>query len=244
MAISPPTPRPPSLILPTPHTAAALPPAGACLLRRELLSLLNSGTSNPAIDTSYFPGTTNQNYWSNDTYTPIPADAWYVEFVNGLTNPQIKTYFVNAVRLVHGTQLAQGTFMDNGDGTVTDTVMGLMWDQCSQGQSGAACATGAASFMSWSAALSTAVTANSANYKGHNDWRLPNKNELETLVVLTNPNPTIDLTAFPATPQNNYWSSTTETSFPANAWYVDADGRTYPEFKVYDFAVRLVRGGQ
>ena len=29
---------------------------------------------------------------------------------------------------------AHSAFMDNGDGTVTDTVTGLMWDQCTAGQ--------------------------------------------------------------------------------------------------------------
>jgi len=37
--------------------------------------------------------------------------------------------------------LPQAALTDNGDGTVTDTATGLMWAQCSQGQSGAACAT-------------------------------------------------------------------------------------------------------
>lgn len=140
---------------------------------------------------------------------------------------------------------ANAAFIDNGDGTVTDTATGLMWDQCSQGQSGIACATGTASFMNWAAALTEAVAANSANYKGHNDWRLPNKNELESLVLITANNPAIDLNAFPATPSQFYWSSTTYTPDPAVAWVVSFNvGVSLADLKTAGYVVRLVRSGQ
>ena len=107
-------------------------------------------------------------------------------------------------------------FTDNGDGTVTDRVTGLMWDQCSQGQSGAACATGTAGALTWSAALTAAVTANSgAGYKGYSDWRLPNKNELESIVdISVATNPAIDFTDFRNPRDSDYWSSTTYTPGP------------------------------
>ena len=143
---------------------------------------------------------------------------------------------------------ANAAFTDNGDGTVTDTVTGLMWDQCSQGQSGSACATGAATTMTWSAALTAAVTAINANYKGYADWRLPNKNELESLGdIAAATAPTINLTAFPATPGILYWSSTTYTHTPsaANAWLVNFDNFDVGvDVKTNSFAVRLVRSRQ
>lgn len=46
----------------------------------------------------------------------------------------------------------QAAFNDNNDGTVTDTVTGLMWDQCAWGLSGTGCATGTPSTHTWSAA--------------------------------------------------------------------------------------------
>ena len=141
---------------------------------------------------------------------------------------------------------ANAAFIDNGDGTVTDTVTGLMWDRCSQGQSGNACATGTATTMTWSAALTAAVTAINANYKGHADWRLPNKNELESLVDIADAtSPAIDLIAFPATPGTVYWSSTTYTPGTAFAWGVNFyGGGTYANGKTGSDAVRLVRSGQ
>ena len=57
-------------------------------------------------------------------------------------------------------QGAMAAFTVNPDGTVVDSVTGLMWDQCSLGQSGTTCATGAVSGMDWYAALTTAVATN------------------------------------------------------------------------------------
>jgi hypothetical protein len=144
-------------------------------------------------------------------------------------------------------QAAQAALTDNGDGTVTDTATGLMWAQCSQGQSGAACATGTATRMTWSAALTAAVTANTAAYKGYSDWRLPDENELESILDITvATDPAINLTAFPATPVSSvYWSSTTYAPVPAGAWsvYFNGGGASGDD-KANSYLVRLVRSGQ
>ena len=141
---------------------------------------------------------------------------------------------------------AQAALFENDDGTVTDTVTNLIWDQCSQGQSGVACATGSATIMIWAAALTAAVTANTANYKGYSDWRVPSKNELESLVDITKAtNPVIDLVAFPATPTSSfYWSSTTYTLDPSMAWDVYfGTGSSFADVKTVSGQVRLVRSG-
>lgn len=54
--------------------------------RRELLSIVHNGTSSPAIDSAYFPGTTYglYHYWSSDTYAPLGSSyVWLVNFANG-----------------------------------------------------------------------------------------------------------------------------------------------------------------
>lgn len=140
---------------------------------------------------------------------------------------------------------AQAAFTDNGDGTVSDSETGLMWDQCSWGQSGSDCSGGSASGHTWNEALNLAITANTANHKGYNDWRLPSRTELESLVDITTFNPAIDTTAFPNTPSSWYWSSTVYTPDPAYAWGVNFDyGYTYAGGQSYDVHVRLVRSGQ
>jgi hypothetical protein len=46
--------------------------------RRELLSLVHYGTQSPAIDVNYFPATQSSWYWTSETYTPDPDNAWVV----------------------------------------------------------------------------------------------------------------------------------------------------------------------
>ena len=61
-------------------------------------------------------------------------------------------------------------FVDNGDGTVTDKLTGLEWSKD---------ANPAGTFMTWQDALDYVKTLNTGS---HNDWRLPNVNELESLI--------------------------------------------------------------
>lgn len=71
--------------------------------RRELLSIVHNNTSNPSIDTTYFPATTSNSYWSNDTYAPSPAFAWHVDFGVGNSSATFKTNSFQ-VRLVRSGQ--------------------------------------------------------------------------------------------------------------------------------------------
>jgi hypothetical protein len=93
-----------------------------------------------------------------------------------------------------------------GQQVVTDLATGLMWKRCSEGQSGATCATGSATTHTWSAALGL---ANAATHAGFSDWRLPNAAELYSLVENGCRQPSINTTVFPATATNAYWTSTT-----------------------------------
>lgn len=72
--------------------------------RRELLSIVHRGASNPAIDGAYFPATVSNWYWSNDVYAPNTADAWGVFFDGGQTYSGVKTFPSFYVRLVHSGQ--------------------------------------------------------------------------------------------------------------------------------------------
>jgi hypothetical protein len=142
-------------------------------------------------------------------------------------------------------------FVDNGDGTVTDTSTGLMWDQCTDGLSGNGnCTTGAAMTYTWVSAFGRAAIQGGANYKGYSDWRLPSIVELTTLVKAGSTNPSIDIAAFPNTPSNIsswniFWSGTTYPSAPSVALvvYFD-DGYISAYDNTKTFYVRLVRSGQ
>ena len=145
---------------------------------------------------------------------------------------------------------AWAAFTDNGNGTITDTTTGLVWDKCSRGQvwdntTPPGTCTGTANSHTWAAALTEATAANSASHRGQADWRLPNRTELESLVQINAVSPAIDGTYFPATPSNWYWTSTTFAPDPADAWNVAFNnGYAFAHNKTNTNHVRLVRSGQ
>jgi Protein of unknown function (DUF1566) len=134
--------------------------------------------------------------------------------------------------------------IDVPNGTVTDVRTGLMWDRCPRGQSGVACA-GAATTFTWGNALPDAANANVANYKGYNDWRLPNVKELESLVETCRSSPSINESAFPATPSSGFWSGSPVAGVTTGAWYLSLSlGSVYLSGRSSAHRVRLVRAGQ
>ncbi len=158
---------------------------------------------------------------------------------------------------------AAAPFTVNGNGTVSDATTGLLWDQCVYGKSGSDCATVTTPALgswtaptgTWSAALTAAVEANAASYKGFSDWRVPNKNELESINKLdtyTAGQAAIDATAFPNTPISGdswglgfTWTSTTYAPDTSSAWIVGFNrGDTWAFRKSDTNYVRLVRSGQ
>ena len=134
-------------------------------------------------------------------------------------------------------------FTDNRDGTVTEKATGLQWKRCSEGQiwSGGTC-TGSATSHNWRQALQL---ADEASYAGKSDWRLPNTNELESIVEAACASPAIDLAVFPGTPSSVFWSSKPVASDTDSAWVREfnfGSGRSLSKFSARQ--VRLVRGGQ
>lgn len=137
------------------------------------------------------------------------------------------------------------SFTINADGTVTDNRTGLVWDLCTWGQTGADCSGDAATGHNWQDALAQAVAANSANYKGHSDWRLPNIKELASIVERSCVDPAINLTLFPNTPSDILWSSSPYPDYATDASALDVHyGYVYYGGHHYGWQVRLVRGGQ
>ncbi|PIE63588.1 MAG: hypothetical protein CSA26_12250 [Desulfobacterales bacterium] len=88
---------------------------------------------------------------------------------------------------------------------------------------------------------------NSANFGGHNDWRLPTLKELVTLVDYGRTDPAIDTTFFPNTRAALYLSATTHASNTIGAWSVNFSlgfGYGYYNNKSSYSHVRAVRAGQ
>ncbi len=124
-----------------------------------------------------------------------------------------------------------GNYIDNGDGTITDTGTGLMWQKDT-----------APGRYTWQEALSYCETSTLA---GYNDWRLPNRNELQSIVDYGSNNPSINTTYFSGTEPSSYWSSTTYAINPISAWSVSFDdGNISHFFKPSHLCVRAVRAGE
>lgn len=112
---------------------------------------------------------------------------------------------------------SEDTYIDNGDGTITDTSTGLMW-----------LAEDSSSPMDWQEALSW---CEDLEFAGYDDWRLPDVKELQSLVDYSGVYPAIDSGYFTCSefseenPHYYFWTSTSayfSTSDPTNyyAWYV------------------------
>jgi len=133
------------------------------------------------------------------------------------------------------------SYTNNGNGTVTDNVTGLMWQQNS----------GTVSYNWYKAAGVYDATYNPTTLDvcdaqttgGHNDWRLPTKKELTGIIDYGRYNPSLN-PVFSAV-ASNYWSSTTYANYSSDAWGVDFYGGDVSYYNKSDgYSVRCVRGGQ
>ena len=138
--------------------------------------------------------------------------------------------------------------IDNGDSTISDHATGLMWKQCSEGQSSDSACSGNFSTHNWQEALQVASTLNAAaGFAGFNDWRLPNIKELRSIVEMACHTPAINSNRFPNSDSGNYWSATASISNTNNAWRIEfGDGETSDsrDSRTNSYAVRLVRNAQ
>ena len=112
--------------------------------------------------------------------------------------------------------------------------------RCSEGQTwdGKTCS-GTATGVAWAAALDAAAEE---KFAGYDDWRLPNKNELEAIVEERCASPAINSKVFPATPGDFFWSSSPYSGLSTGAWSVDFGyGVVTATEKIGLLHVRLVR---
>ena len=107
------------------------------------------------------------------------------------------------------TGVAGADLVDNENGTITDTETGLMWQKET-----------APEIYNWQEALAY-VEGLVLPSGGYSDWRLPNRNELQTLVDYSNFDPAIAPLLQVSTESSPYWSSTTNVNKSACAWRVD-----------------------
>lgn len=156
----------------------------------------------------------------------------------------------------HDGELQKGvarSFTDNGNGTITDNLTGLMWEK----QSDDGSIHDKDNTYTWVNMFAAKVdTLNSMVFAGHNDWRVPNIVELESLknfgrvgpavysAFNTSCAPTCTVTTCSCTQSNAYWSSSSYQSQPTLGWYVNFFyGNTTNDQKAISRLLRAVRAG-
>lgn len=127
---------------------------------------------------------------------------------------------------------AKVRFTDNGDGTVTDSTTGLTWQQRDDGER-----------RTWAEAMDYAAALDLA---GHQDRRLPTREELQSIVDYGRYAPAIDPVHFPDTASDYYWSSSDYADSTSYAWIINfGDGYVNSYNKVslnYARCVRDIKG--
>jgi len=110
-------------------------------------------------------------------------------------------------------------FIDNKDGTVTHVRTGLIWMRCTLGQTWnqatQRCENEAIEY-TWSTAVKLR-----ASFAGQSDWRLPDIQELQSIIERDNTEPAIDSRVFPNTPLTWFWSSSPYVGNAGLAWAVN-----------------------
>ena len=143
-------------------------------------------------------------------------------------------------------------FTDNSDGTVTDNLTGLIWlknANCTNTAGGIVKSNGNltwADALTWCNSLSSG-TCDLSDGSTAGQWRLPNVDELESLVDLSQTNPALPtVNQFSNVQTSIYWSSSTDAYDTGYAWYVNMYDGSVKNFntKTYASYVWPVRGGQ
>ena len=149
------------------------------------------GTSVPFLNTNYFTfgygdinssahgATSNERlidaqYATSSIYVSTTMGGQSTMFGVNFADGRIKGYPANSIKKYYvlyvrgNTAYGTNNFVNNGDGTITDSATGLMWMQNDNG-----------SAVLWENALSY---AENYSYAGYSDWRLPDVKELQSIL--------------------------------------------------------------
>ena len=200
---------------------------------QELSSLVDSSRINPAIDPLF--NTVASSYWSSNWDLFDFPYSWMVAIDTAGQVYSVEDNAYLSIRAVRGNPLPVNNFIDNADGTITDTSTGLIWQQAT-----------APGTYTWPEAL---AYCEDLDFAGHTDWRLPDRTELQSIVDYSRIDPVID--PLFSTVASSYWSSTTCALNTSFAWYVIFSDYPVVSYgyvddynKSYGRYVRAVRSGQ
>lgn len=187
--------------------------------RSEVHSLPNFVTFGPSMNLTAFPNPTTNSVLTLSGTSSFNT-VYLLQGNVGIMTTALKSAASFIVRCVSSpTPIVTKNYQDLGDGTIRDMNSNLRWDKCTLGLSGPTCSIGTGTLLTWGAAL------NACSAIGP-EWRLPNYNELGSLIDNRFSLPAIDPTFFPNTISAAYWTSTSAPGTTANAWTINMTNGT------------------
>ena len=172
----------------------------------ELLTIIDISNNQPATNSNFtgMPTSNNTYLWTDNEYKGNNSYAYFINPYLGFNLYNEEKTNTNKVLCVSGDELVPATLSDfttsSDSKTVTDSQTGLMWQK------------EYITNKTWQQALKY---CEDSTYAGYSDWRLPNKNELASLINYGIYNPASD---FPDMPSERFWSSSTYGN-GGNAWF-------------------------
>lgn len=109
----------------------------------------------------------------------------------------------------HDYSINTPSFTNNNNGTITDNVTGLMWQQVDGGE------------MTFESAITYCNTLTLGGYSG---WRLPTPIESFSILNHQNSNPAINTTFFTLTTAEYWWTSVFENNSTTKVWCTNSGG--------------------
>jgi hypothetical protein len=203
----------------------------------ELFSIHDYSQSNPALDATYFTKTDADYWWSGTISSHESSRVWVTNGGGGIgDHPKQETvsaggsrrFHARCVRMINPENITDRVLQNNSDGTVTDLNTGLIWQE------------EADTATTWDDALTYSEALELA---GYNDWRLPNIKELHSISNAGYVNPAMDTTVFTDALSEAFWSSTSLSNQPSEAWVIEFNSGIVTHYsKTNQAYVRSVRG--
>ncbi|HMV43504.1 MAG TPA: DUF1566 domain-containing protein [Leptospiraceae bacterium] len=180
--------------------------------REDLISMATTMGLSSVVSNTYFPNSIGQSWTSKELDDLNAIRALGVSLVISTSKSNL-----TPIRCVTGNYNPKPAYLDNNDGTISDYSTRLLWQKCAVGLSGDNCDIGSATGMNRGNAL---TVCNNLSLVGKK-WRLPNYNELLTLLKPDEFSNPLDLSYFPGIQLNSYWSSTNHTGSPISGYSVN-----------------------
>ncbi len=205
----------------------------------ELFSILNHNNNNPALDVKYFTKTDAEYWWTSKEQINDKSKAWVVNAGGGVGNhPKSETISMGGnkrfhVRAVRDISLPTNTlrYFTSPNETLIDSFTALEWNF-----------NGTPDSMSWEDAIKYCEENVQNN---HDDWRMPNIKELQSLSSPLYFNPCVHPDFAQQIKIGKYWSSTTLGNQPLRAWFWDTRyGITTYDLKTTKLPFLMVRNAE